>query len=270
MASFAKDSERLLELVGTGLSMAEACQGASIPYGTAKKWVDAGRKAPDGPYGAWLARLTAAKAGAPDDDDASPRRAGDPGPGPVELRVDALLRGCEPSQQAALAGAQAKALARRIDQLSTSPGAAAATAMAHCSRRLEELTPQLEAPREERPRSAEGEASGRGVQACSRRGPESAGARMPRLRSALMLWMLPTAPASEAASGDGIGREPRIGENMTDKQRLDRIERAIAQLASGLRITGGWKPRANNQTALAEILEEAQTAVEREREEVPA
>jgi hypothetical protein len=56
----------------------------------------------------------------------------------------------------------------------------------------------------------------------------------------------------------------------SDKQRLDRTERAIAQLASGLRVTGGWKPRANNQTALAEILEEAQTAREREREEVPA
>ena len=61
---------------------------------------------------------------------------------------------------------------------------------------------------------------------------------------------------------------------MTDKtttaERLARIELAIAQLASGLRITGGWKPRANNQSALAEILEEAQTAREREREEVVA
>ena len=48
-----------------------------------------------------------------------------------------------------MAGAQAKALGRRIDQLSFSPGAAAGTAMAHCSRRLEELVPLLEAPRED-------------------------------------------------------------------------------------------------------------------------
>ena len=159
MASFAKDSERLLELIGTGLSMAEACQRGKIPYGTPKKWVDNGRKAPDSRYGAWLARLTAAKT-SPGAALASPvRDAQGPtpnpssveglAPGPVEARVDSLLEGCEPSQQAALAGAQAKALGRRIDQLSFSPGAAAGTAMAHCSRRLEQLVPLLEAPRED-------------------------------------------------------------------------------------------------------------------------
>ena len=128
MASFAKDSERLLELIGMGLSMAEACKKAEIPYGTAKKWVDAGRKAPDGVYGAWLARLTAAKAGVAADDDADGRDRDSVSPGPVELRVEALLQGRELNRQAGLAAAQARTLARKVDQLGETPGAAAGQA----------------------------------------------------------------------------------------------------------------------------------------------
>ena len=146
MASFAKDSERLLEPIAKGASMAEACQRLKIPYGTAKKWVDNGRKAPDGPYGAWLARLTAAKTSPPADDDGNRE---DSSPGPVEARVDALVSGCELNREAALAAAQARVLARAIDELSSTPGGAAKQALVSASRRLEELVPLLEAPRED-------------------------------------------------------------------------------------------------------------------------
>jgi hypothetical protein len=55
-------------------------------------------------------------------------------------------------------------------------------------------------------------------------------------------------------------------------ERLDAIEaeqrrqhKAIAQLASAARIGFGWKPSANNQVELQEILSEAQDEVQRER-----
>jgi phytoene dehydrogenase-like protein len=61
---------------------------------------------------------------------------------------------------------------------------------------------------------------------------------------------------------------------LTDKQRLDRIEqrnerieRAIAQIASALRVASGWRPEPSGQAELAEILAEQQDAIARERHE---
>jgi hypothetical protein len=55
---------------------------------------------------------------------------------------------------------------------------------------------------------------------------------------------------------------PRRANPTETEKRLDRIERAIAQLAHAVKVTGGWKPRHNGQDELAEILEEQQQALE--------
>jgi hypothetical protein len=52
---------------------------------------------------------------------------------------------------------------------------------------------------------------------------------------------------------------------LTDKQRLDRIERAIAQLASAARVGFGWRPHANGQVELVEIINEQREKIEREK-----
>jgi len=45
------------------------------------------------------------------------------------------------------------------------------------------------------------------------------------------------------------------------EKRLDRIERAIAQLASAMRVMGGWRPQQNNQHELQAILDEQREAI---------
>jgi hypothetical protein len=125
MARFAEDSDRLAELVGKGFTMPEACARASISYKTARHWLDKGGSDPDGVYGAWARRVDAVAASSEEDE-----------PGAVEREVEALIAGHELRSESRLACEQAKVLARKIDQLDQSPGAAAAQAMAHCSRRV--------------------------------------------------------------------------------------------------------------------------------------
>ena len=48
-----------------------------------------------------------------------------------------------------MAAEQARVLARKVDQLGETPGAAAGQALAHCSRRLEEIVSALGVPRED-------------------------------------------------------------------------------------------------------------------------
>jgi hypothetical protein len=52
---------------------------------------------------------------------------------------------------------------------------------------------------------------------------------------------------------------------LTDKQRLDRLERTTAQLASALRVAAGWRPAANGQDELVEIVNEQRELIARER-----
>jgi plasmid stabilization system protein ParE len=61
---------------------------------------------------------------------------------------------------------------------------------------------------------------------------------------------------------------PRANPTETEK-RLDRIEVAVAQLAQGLRIGSGWKPQANGQHELAEVIEAARGRIEGQLERRP-
>ena len=60
------ESERILEAAAKGANLREACEKAGIPYGTARVWIERGRRDPEGPYGAWVRRLDATKAPPPD------------------------------------------------------------------------------------------------------------------------------------------------------------------------------------------------------------
>jgi hypothetical protein len=53
---------------------------------------------------------------------------------------------------------------------------------------------------------------------------------------------------------------------LADKQRLDRLERTTAQLASALKQCVGWNPAANKQFELVEVWQEQQRAIARERQ----
>jgi hypothetical protein len=149
MSRFEESADRVLEAIGGGANLRESCQKAAVPYATARTWVSAGRRDPSGKYGAWVRRLDAAKAGAAADADAEALVGNPSAPGPVESRLQSLVAGRELAGEAALAFAQAKTLAHTIDRLADTPGAAAATALASCSRRLEEVVPALALPRDD-------------------------------------------------------------------------------------------------------------------------
>ena len=146
--SFA-EADRIVEAVRRGANLREACEKTGFAYGTVRKWISAGRRDPSTAYGAWVRRLDAAKAGGAKNSGHVSGIPNDSEPGPVESRVDALLHGRDLHGEAALAAAQARTLARAIDELGVTPGGAAKTALASCSRRLEELLPKLQIPRED-------------------------------------------------------------------------------------------------------------------------
>jgi hypothetical protein len=52
---------------------------------------------------------------------------------------------------------------------------------------------------------------------------------------------------------------------MNTADRLNRIERCIAQLATGLRQGVGWRPEQNFQDELAELRDEQFEAIQREK-----
>ena len=179
MASFAKDSER-----PPGAHQQRCyrwpkpAKGLKIPYGTAKKWVDNGRKRsrrpvrrmgcpPDRRQG-WCTAVDAVDVG---------RSSEDSPPGPVELRVDALLHGRELNREAALAAAQARILARRSISWARPPALRQGRRWRTAAGAWRSWSPCLEAPREddldrlkaEVPRAAFGLA-GQRFGACQRQG----------------------------------------------------------------------------------------------------
>jgi hypothetical protein len=52
---------------------------------------------------------------------------------------------------------------------------------------------------------------------------------------------------------------------LTDKQRLDRIELTLAQIATALQLTVGWRPESNFQPELGAIRDEQLEAIQREK-----
>jgi hypothetical protein len=145
MSSFERDADRVLAFIGEGLSIADACERARVPYGTVRKWITNGHRNPGGKYGRFTDRMASARIVEkpkqhPDDE---------PEPGPVESEVAKLLAGRDLRGEMPLVAAEARTLARSADRLSETRGGAAATALAVTSRRLEELIARLAVPAED-------------------------------------------------------------------------------------------------------------------------
>jgi hypothetical protein len=134
MSQFSDHSEQLVAMVSEGLPLTEACSRAGMPYDTARNWVTAGRRDPSGQYGAFVVALDRARMSANQEDDDL---------GPVEREVERLIRGRELEGEVAIAAAQARALARKVDSLAASPGGSAGLALASVSRRLEDCVAVL-------------------------------------------------------------------------------------------------------------------------------
>jgi hypothetical protein len=133
MSRFDEHSKGLIALVGEGLSEHDACEQLGLPYSTARKWVNAGRRDPAGRYGNFVKALNAARASTP----------GDEAPGPVAQNLEALIANRELDSEKQLGLAQARALARSIDTLSRSKAGAAALGLVAASKRLEDVVHTL-------------------------------------------------------------------------------------------------------------------------------
>jgi hypothetical protein len=134
MSQFAEHSGQLVAMVSEGLPLTEACKRAGVAYDTARNWVTAGRRDPDGEYGAFVTALDRGRMSAVREDDDL---------GPVEREVERLIGGRELEGEVAVAAAQARALARKVDALAASPGGSAGLALASVSRRLEDCVALL-------------------------------------------------------------------------------------------------------------------------------
>lgn len=128
---FDRHADQLVAMVSEGLTLTDACSRAGVAYDTARGWVTAGRRDPDGPYGAFVIALDSGRVTTADDDEP-------PEPGPVEREVQTLIVGRKLEGEVAVAAEQARALARKVDSLTAAPGGSAGMALASVSRRLEE------------------------------------------------------------------------------------------------------------------------------------
>jgi hypothetical protein len=124
--------------LAAGLNLTEACAAAGVSYTTARKWVAAGRRDPTGKYGTFVAAID----GDVPDADGRGRKIGE-----VEREVEALVAGRVLSGEKALAAAQARTLARTVDELAVTRGGAAAMAVVAASRRLDEVIVTLALPK---------------------------------------------------------------------------------------------------------------------------
>ena len=139
MSRFDEHSERILGFVREGLTLTESCERVGASYATCRKWISAGRKVPDGPYGPFVAALDAARSPAADN-----------GVGPVQRQLEELLRGHDDlTGENALRATLARSLAKAIDELSTTRSGQAKMALVSASRRLEETVASIQLPRED-------------------------------------------------------------------------------------------------------------------------
>lgn len=147
MSSFEKDADRVLALLGEGLSQLEACDRAGVSIHTFRKWVANGRRNPNSMYGQFVAKMeTAGEIEQPN--VATSRQTGDAA-GPLESEVKALLEGRDLKGDLKLVAAEALTLARSADRLGATKGGNAAIALTQVSRRLEELIERLAVAKED-------------------------------------------------------------------------------------------------------------------------
>jgi len=132
MNQFDNNADRLVAIVGEGLTLTDACKQISLPYNTARKWVSAGRADPGSKYGDFVRDLDAARTLAESDGDE------DHEPGPVESEVQHLIAGRKLDGEGRIFAVQARMLARSVDTLAQTKGGSAGLALASVSRRLEE------------------------------------------------------------------------------------------------------------------------------------
>jgi hypothetical protein len=137
LSQFSDTADRLVAFVNEGLTLTDACSRVGVAYDTARNWVSAGRRDQAGRYGAFAAALDAARASEPQRDD-------DREAGPVEREVDSFLRDRDLRDEARIAAAQARALARTVDGLASARGGSSGTALATVSRRLDECLASLD------------------------------------------------------------------------------------------------------------------------------
>jgi hypothetical protein len=142
--------DRLLALVSEGVPLVQACVSLGVNDKTAAKWVERGRREPDGRYGPWVKRLDAIRS-ANGNANLPIDTGGDRPAGPVETTLEALLAEREPhlGPEQRLSAQEARCLARVVDELSKAKGGAAALGLVSASKRLDELIAALELPKED-------------------------------------------------------------------------------------------------------------------------
>ena len=127
----------LIEAVSDGSTLTDACATLGVPVNTARNWVSAGRREPEGPYGTFVSSLDDARARAAEFDTE------DREIGRVERAVEALIGSRDLTGDGRVLAAQARALAHQVDALSASRGGQAGLALASVSRRLQECVDRL-------------------------------------------------------------------------------------------------------------------------------
>jgi hypothetical protein len=143
--------DRLLTLASEGVPLVQACVSLGVNDKTAAKWVERGRREPDGRYGPWVRKLDAIRSAHNGNANRPTATGGDRPAGPVESTLETLLADRErhlgPEQR--LSAQEARCLARVVDELSKAKGGAAALGLVSASKRLDELIAALELPKED-------------------------------------------------------------------------------------------------------------------------
>jgi hypothetical protein len=126
---------KIIELVEGGETVVGACEQVGVNPHTARNWVSEGRRNPEGRYGGWVKALDAARAHTRLDREEENGYE----PGPVEVGVRKLIAGRNLDDHGQIAAAQARSLARQVDNLAASRTGSAALGLAAVSRRLDDV-----------------------------------------------------------------------------------------------------------------------------------
>jgi hypothetical protein len=136
---FENVNAKIIELVTGGETLIGACETAGVNPHTARNWISEGRRSPQGRYGGWVKALDAARASVRLDREEEDGYE----PGPVEREVRKLIAGRNLDDHGRIAAAQARSLARQVDNLAASRSGSAALGLAAVSRRLDDIIVSL-------------------------------------------------------------------------------------------------------------------------------